>query len=86
MGADMGHCGGVGRNRRQRWGDPIPHGVLLGSVPALCQLPEFARGKCVSVTLGSGSSGAGQSCTWLSHAGSNPEVFLGHPAQLCLLE
>lgn len=85
QGAGMEHCNGVGRSRGQWGGNPTPPGVLLSFVPALRQLPEFAGEKCGSAGLGAGSFGAGQSCTWLSHAGSSPGVLLGEPAQFWLV-
>ena len=54
----MGHCSGVGRSRGQQGGSPTPPGVSLGSVPALRQLPEFAREKCSSAGLDSPAHGS----------------------------
>lgn len=83
VGGGRGHCSGVGRSRGQQAGSPTPPpGDLLGSVPALRQLLEFAGEQCGSAGFGAGSSGAGQSCTWLGHADSSPGILLADPAQL----
>lgn len=63
-------------------GSSTPPGDLLRSVPALRQLLEFAGEQCGSAGFGAGSSGAGQSCTWLGHADSSPGILLEDPAQL----
>lgn len=81
-GGGMGHCSGAGRSGGQRAGSPSPPGDLLGSVPALRQLLEFAGEQCGTAGFGAGSSGAGQSCTWLGHADSSPGILLEDPAQL----
>lgn len=74
-----------GEERGAAGGDPPPPGVLLGSVPAVAELPEFGcRGEMRSSRESAGSPSAGQSCTWhvgLSHAGwwegGEPSIVLG---------